>query len=278
MTSSIHSETPALTRRAAIGRLLAGGAMAAALPGGLLFAEDERIATAIRIGGTAHPLAPGLRLAVESRRALDNVKDYSASFFKQELVGKTRVNHQLTLKVRETPFSAYLRYENPHKGREAIFVTGENKGKMLAHGTGIEAIVGTLELDPSSDRALEESRYPITNIGMRNLLELTIAQWNSELNVPDAKVRYFPNAKVGNVECRVFESSYDQKHKGVKFHMTRLYVDKATAFPVRVEQFDFPARTGEKPVILEQYTYTNVKPNAGLKDIDFDVKNPNYEF
>ena len=204
--TSFNIEATGLNRREAIGRLLAGGAMAIALPTGLLIAEDERIATAVRIGGTSHPLAPGLRLAVESRRALDSVKDYSASFFKEEMVGKTRVKHQLTLKVRETPFSAYLRYEKPHKGREAIYVSGKNSDKMLAHGTGIEGIVGTLKLDPSGDRALEESRYPITNIGMRNLLELTIAQWNSELNIPGVKVRYFPNAKVGNVECRVFES------------------------------------------------------------------------
>lgn len=278
MQSSFNEEASALTRRDAIGRLLAGGAMIAALPMGNLQAEDERIATAIRIGGTSHPLAPGLRLAVESRRALDSVKDYSASFFKEEMVGKNRVNHQLTLKVRETPFSAYLQYEKPHKGREAIFVTGKNGGKMLAHGTGIEAIIGTLELDPNGDRALEESRYPITNIGMRTLLELTIAQWNSELNIPDAKVRYFPNAKVGDVECRVFESSYAKKQKGLKFHMTRMYVSKTNAFPVRVEQFDFPKKAGAKPEILEQYTYLNVKPNAGLKDIDFDVKNPEYDF
>lgn len=276
--TTFNKEASGLNRRQAIGRLLAGGAMAVALPSGLLMAEDERIATAIRIGGTSHPLAPGLRLAVESRRALDNVKDYTASFFKEEMVGKNRINHQLTLKVRETPFSAYLRYENPHKGREAIFVTGKNNDKMLAHGTGIEAIVGTLELDPSGDRALEESRYPITNIGMRNLLELTIAQWNSELNVPDVQVRYFPNAKVSDVECRVFESSYAKPHKGVKFHMTRLYVDKKTAFPVRVEQFDFPAKTGAKAPILEQYTYLNVQPNSGLTDSDFDVKNPGYQF
>ncbi|MDA1162948.1 MAG: DUF1571 domain-containing protein [Planctomycetota bacterium] len=278
MKSSYRTEISALTRRDAIGRLLAGGAMAVALPAALLHAEDERIATAIRIGGTSHALAPGLRLAVESRRALDSVNDYSASFYKEEMVGRKRVNHQLTLKMRETPFSVYLRFENPHKGREVIFIAEKNGGKMLAHGTGIEAIVGTLELDPSSDRALEESRSPITNIGMRKLLELTIAQWNSELNIPDVKVRYFPNAKVANVECRVFESSYAQKHKGVKFHMTRLYVDKETSFPVRVEQFDFPAKTGAQPPIVEQYTYLDVKPNTGLGDIDFDVKNPGYDF
>ena len=115
MMTSFNIEATGLNRREAIGRLLAGGAMAIALPTGLLIAEDERIATAVRIGGTSHPLAPGLRLAVESRRALDSVKDYSASFFKEEMVGKTRVKHQLTLKVRETPFSAYLRYEKPIK-------------------------------------------------------------------------------------------------------------------------------------------------------------------
>ncbi len=60
--------------------------------------------------------------------------------------------------------------------------------------------------------------------------------------------------------------------------MTRLYVDKKTAFPVRVEQFDFPAKTGAKAPILEQYTYLNVQPNSGLTDSDFDVKNPSYQF
>jgi hypothetical protein len=60
--------------------------------------------------------------------------------------------------------------------------------------------------------------------------------------------------------------------------MTRLYVAKDNRLPVRVEQFDFPAKTGAQPAILEQYTYLNVKANVGLKDIDFDVENPAYDF
>lgn len=252
--------------------------MAAALPLSTVQAEHERIAKAVKISQSSHPLAAGLKLAVESRRALDKVKDYSASFFKQEQVGNVRVNHQLALKVRESPFSVYLRYLTPHTGREAIYVTGQNSNKMLAHGTGIETLVGTLHLDPRGSRALEESRYPITNIGMRKLLDLTISQWNSELNLPDVKVRYFPNAKVGKVECHVFESSYAKRRKGVKFHMTRLYVNKTTRFPVRVEQFAFPTRAGAKPAIIEQYTYLNVKPNNGFKNIDFDIRNTNYDY
>lgn len=277
MNSSTHTELNVVSRREALGRLLAGGAVVAGLPAGFAVGDD-RIATATKNSGSSHSLAPGLRLATESHKALQNVKDYSASFYKQEMVGKTRVNHQLTLKIREQPFSAYLRYENPHKGREAIYVEGQNKNLMLAHGTGVETLVGTLELEPTSDRALEESRYPITMIGMRNMLSSLAGQWNSELSLSDQKIRYFPNAKVGNLECRVFESSYAQRQKGVKFHMTRLYVNKANMFPVRVEQFDFPSKTGAQPVILEQYTYLNVKPNLGLKDVDFDVENPAYDF
>ena len=161
---------------------------------------------------------------------------------------------------------------------EAESVGADLRAARLRRGEDIRSIAQSLRIRRDQLEALEESRYPITNIGMRNLLELTIAQWNSELNVPDAKVRYFPNAKVGDVECRVFESSYDEKHKGVKFHMTRLYVNKENSFPVRVEQFDFPTKAGAQPAILEQYTYLDVKPNAGLHDIDFDVKNPSYDF
>ena len=113
--TSFNTEATGLNRREAIDRLLAGGAMAIALPSGLLVAEDERIATAVRIGGTSHPLAPGLRLAVESRRSLDSVKDYSASFFKEEMVGgfieiqnAFITGYEETVSYKEVPNPSYV--------------------------------------------------------------------------------------------------------------------------------------------------------------------------
>jgi hypothetical protein len=39
-----------------------------------------------------------------------------------------------------------------------------------------------------------------------------------------------------------------------------------------------PKRSGGEPELHEEYTYLNVKTNVGLKDIDFDVSNPKYNF
>ena len=60
--------------------------------------------------------------------------------------------------------------------------------------------------------------------------------------------------------------------------MTRLYVAKKSGLPVRVEQFAYPTKTGSKPLMLEQYTYLGVKTNVGLKAIDFDTRNPKYDY
>jgi hypothetical protein len=48
--------------------------------------------------------------------------------------------------------------------------------------------------------------------------------------------------------------------------------------PVHYEAYDWPKQPGEPPVLLERYTYTDLKLNPGLTDADFDPKNPEYKF
>jgi len=266
------------TRREFVSGLLAGAATVGLLGSGAAIAAEPQLAAASKATGDAHPLKPGLLMLRESLKAISGINDYSASFYKEELVGKKRVNHHMELKVREVPFSVYIKYRKPHDGREAIYVEGLNGGNLVAHGTGLEAIAGTLEMLPTSSRAMEESRYPITLIGMRKMLGKISDQWESELAATDVRVRYFPNAKVGTVECRVFESVRPERGTGIQFHMTRLYINKDTSFPVRVEQFGFPEKAGAEPTMLEQYTYLDVKTDIGLKDIDFDRQNPAYGY
>ena len=38
------------------------------------------------------------------------------------------------------------------------------------------------------------------------------------------------------------------------------------------------AQAGAPPQLVEDYTYQGLRPNAGLRDADFDEKNPNYRF
>jgi len=77
--------------------------------------------------------------------------------------------------------------------------------------------------------------------------------------------------------CKVLQTENPNRGPKVEFSMTRLYIDKSTNLPVRVEQYGFPRKPGERPPLLAEYTYWNVRTNVGLKDIDFDRRNPRYK-
>ncbi len=48
--------------------------------------------------------------------------------------------------------------------------------------------------------------------------------------------------------------------------------------PIRYESYDWPTEKGGEPILVEEYTYLNLKLNNGLTDLDFDVNNPKYQF
>lgn len=225
-----------------------------------------------------HPLAPALEHAYAARQKLAEVKDYEALFTKQELVGRRMRATSMKLKLREQPFSVYLQYVTPHQGREVLFVSGRNNNQLLAHETGIKAIAGTVSLAIDSEDAMDGNRYPITMIGMSKLLDQIVAQWESESQYGECNVQYYPDAKVGDVACKVVESSHPQPRKQFKFQKTRLFINSQTGLPVRVEQYSFPQAEGGKAPLVEEYTYSQVRTNLGLTDRDFDHKNPNYAF
>jgi hypothetical protein len=252
--------------------------MAADKPG-----KAERVATksddTARIGaGDKSPLAPALEMAKSSRDATRKLGGYTTTFIKREVLKDKDepVRQVMEMKFREEPFSVYLKFIEPHAGREVIYVDGKNKGKMLVHESGIASIVGIINASPDGKEVMKENRYPITMIGMTKLLDTVIEQWSSELKVPGCEVKSFPQAKVGNIECKMIESTHPTEIAGVRFHKTRLYIDKSTNLPVRVEQYGFPKKGGEAPLI-EEYSYTEIK-EAKLTDFDFDVKNTAYKF
>ena len=232
-----------------------------------------------------HPLIAAIRMAKLSQQTLETVKDFDATFSKQERVNGRIYPHTMFIKYRKKPFSVYLRFYKPHAGREVIYFEGRNDGKLLAHETGIKGIVGTVSLTPTSKQALSEGRHPITKIGLHNMLQEVIHQWERETKYGEINIKYFPNAKLRNsnpmlreMECKVIESSHPRPRKQFPYHLTRLYIDKKTNLPVRVEQYGFPPRQGAAPPLIAEYTYWNIRTNVGLNDADFNTRNPQYDF
>jgi hypothetical protein len=265
--------------RTALHFVLLSGAVAALICPAVVGA-DERAAASVSASADAaqHPLEPALQIARESLKAAEAVPEFEAAFSKRDVVKGRVYADTMTVKYRAEPFSVYMRFAEPHEGREVIYVQGQNDDKLLVHETGLVGLVGTITVDPLSPRAMSESRHPITNMGLKPLAEGVIEQWENELKYGEIDVKYYPNAKVRGMECRVIESSHPRPRRQFPFQKTRLFIDKATNLPVRVEQYGFPTSAGQKPPLLEEYTYWNIRPNVGLTEKDFDPENPEYGF
>ncbi len=226
-----------------------------------------------------HPLFLPLQEAYKSRISLKNVKDYQADFTKKELMGRRLLTTNMNLKLRQEPFSVYLKFVNPNAGREVIYVQGRNKNNLIVHEVGIKSIVGTLELPPTGPDAMSDNKYPVTMIGLKTMLDKVIKQWETEGKLGEVKTQKYPDAKLpSGEECVAYESLHPTPREEFPYHITRLWIEKKSNLAIRVEQLGFPQRNDKTPPIVEEYTYSKLKINVSLSDRDFDKKNPGYAF
>lgn len=228
-----------------------------------------------------HPLAPVIETARRSRSALKNVRDYTATFAKRELLGGRIKTQTMEMKLRHQPFSVYFHFRaGPEAGREVLYVDGANRGQLLVHEDGVKALAGTLSFPPTHQQVMSENRYPITKVGISHMLETVISQWEQETKYGEVEVKFYPDATLegGKVPCLAFETSHPQKRREFKFHLTRMYFDKQSYLPLRVEQYDWPSGSAKEPPLVEEYTYSNLRTNVGLTDADFDRRNREYRF
>ncbi|MEQ9411951.1 MAG: DUF1571 domain-containing protein [Fuerstiella sp.] len=225
-----------------------------------------------------HPLAPAIRYARSCVERVEALPGYTATFSKREVVGNTTVSHQMKIKIRHKPFSVYLYFEKPHQGREVLYVEGQNDGKLIAHEAGLLSIAGSMELAPTDALAMNENRYPITMVGIANMVRQVIRTWEDEARYEGTEVKYFKDAKLGSMTCRVIESSHPRPFRQFKNHKIRLWVDSESNLPVRIQTFGFPKRPGASPPVIEDYVFTDLRTDVRLTDADFDRDNDKYSF
>ncbi len=226
-----------------------------------------------------HPLEPVLRWAQANLPRIEAIRDYTCVLVKRERIAeKLRPYEYLFLKVRHRPFSVYVYTLAPIKGREIIYVEGRNHGRLWAHESGPRRlIIGTISLDPRGPRAMKGQKYPITEVGILNLTRRLLEVGRQELRCPDIQVKTYAQARLNGRPCLVLEFVHPRATNH-RFYMARVFVDREWNLPVRYESYGPPAAPGEKPRLLEEYTYTNLRLNVGLTDEDFDIRNPNYRF
>jgi hypothetical protein len=210
------------------------------------------------------------------------MKDYSCTVVKRERIdGKLKDHEYMFAKVRHEPFSVYLYFLAPDdvKGQEVIWVEGQNDGNMLAHaGSGVRAMVGMVSLKPNGVLAMQGNRYAVTEIGVENLAKRLVEVAEHDKQFGECDVNFFPNAKVNGRVCTCVQVVHPVPRRNFRFHLARVFIDDEYLIPVRYEAYDWPQEAGGQPVLMEEYTYMNVKINNGFTDADFDPKNAAYKF
>ena len=245
----------------------------------------------ITIPDQNHPLGPLLRRAAHAYEAMQlGVRDYTCTIAKRERVdGRLRAMEFVQAKIRHeqkkngqlvAPFGVYLRFLQPRKveGREVLFVRGRNQGKMLVKRGGQRLASLTTSLDPRGNLAMREARYPVTEIGIKRLVAKLIDVLQEEIQYPECEVKYYRNAKINGRSCTRVRVIHPLRRSHFRYHMAEVFIDDERQIPLRFVSYDWPQAAGGKPRLLEEYTYFNLKTNVGLRDTDFERRNPDYGF
>lgn len=233
-----------------------------------------------------------LRLARESLTRLETeIDDYTATLVKQERIGsQLRPAEEVELKLQtarwvdgklKRPKRVYLRFVSPQSlaGQEVIWDQAAADGKMVAHGAGILNVM-RVRLEPEGFLAMRGNRYPVTQIGLTNLVRKLIQRGERDLEGDNVVVTMSTGHQEGQTPCTLIQVRRLMPTDGPDdFSLAEISFDQQRLIPLRYTAFGWSSEGGEDTLpMIESYTYTNVELNVGLTDSDFDPDNLDYQF
>ena len=242
------------------------------------------------VDASEHPLDPVLAVAQLSMEEIDNqIADYTCVITSQVFIhGRLDKERRMRAKIRHThekegqekPFGVYLEFLSPRSlvGQEVIWVEGQNEGKLIAHaGSGFMRLK-RMHISPDGPIAMRGSRYPIWDIGFRNLIQKMYEIGCCDRDDEDCQVIVTPGVKVEGRVCTLIEIKHEQEKEVFQFHHAKIYVDNERKIPIGYEGYAWPPTPEDSPPLMEKFYYTDMNLNVGLKDSDFDPENPKYRY
>lgn len=239
-----------------------------------------------------HPLDRALDIARSGLVGCrENIDDYTAILIKRERIDDVLGAHEyMQVKIRNRkvqngqviqPLSVYINFLKPSsvKGREVIYVEGQNDNNIIAHEGGLKGkFLPTVNLPPDGMLAMRGQRYPMTEIGVENLIVKLIERGQQARKFNDVQCEFRKNARVQNRVCTVLQVTQPTKQPSLEFYQASVFIDDKLNVPIRYIAYDWPQYADAPLDVLEEYNYLNLKVNVGLKDEDFDPHNPAYKF
>jgi outer membrane lipoprotein-sorting protein len=183
--------------------------------------------------------------------AYSRVHDYTCLYRKEERAISNGELQSMRLYFRK-PLDVKLEWLNGNGevDQVAVYRQGMNDGKVLARKSGLGSVMGTMKLDPTSRRALADSKHPITEIGFGTIVDRT------SRDIREGRL----SSKSPTDEAVLGREAY-------RFDVgsTSVWIDRELKLPIQVEVRD-PAGA-----LLERHRFTNIRINPGLTDQVFTL-------
>jgi hypothetical protein len=188
--------------------------------------------------------------------------------------GKDSGYQYIQFKYREDPRGVYLKFLKPAslQNREVLYNGGED---LVVKRGGRKNASMTMYIAVDSPLATDGNRYTIKEMGLKVLSARLLEVIKTEVVIPDTEIKVYDEAKVDGRPVKFYRLIHNVRHKDERCYIAEIAVDKELNIPIYYKALGYQ---GEEPVVLEEYSFRNIKLNVGLTNKDFDEKNEEYGF
>jgi hypothetical protein len=199
------------------------------------------------------------------------VKGYRAVMQKQERIGgRLQPKEIINVCFKEKPHSVLLVWiEGARRAERALYVEGENNGKMLARPNGLIArkVAGDIvERDVDGPDARQSGRYPLSEYGIKKGTERTLAGWSAARDQRALHVEYLGEQRIreaGDRLCYKLRRRYARPENDGVTELT-IYVDKENLLQVG----SILKAAGGK--LIGEYFFRDIELNPAFSDGQFE--------
>src|SRR5262249_10551055 len=146
----------------------------------------------------------------------------------------------------------------------AVYRQGHNDGKVIARRSGLVGkMAGTMTLDPHAHLAMEDSRHPITEVGIGHLIDrVADGLRNGQLTATPVREVTLDGKQADQFTFEALSADT----LGVEgARRAIVWIDRDLTLPVQVEVL---AADGTR---LERHRFTELRINVGLTDSTFSI-------
>lgn len=222
---------------------------------------------------------------------LEHVSSYTFTLTRQERVrGDLLPPQTMDVKLRHEPFSLYMKWIEGEgtgvKGRQLIYVQGQNDGKLLVLPGGLGGrLTGTMSLAIDDPLVTAESRHPVNECGLKYLAQTLLGYQKQDLatGCKGFRADLFDDQIFNDRPCFLLITTYDSPERSPEYRKAAIYIDKELSLPIGIRNFtwgqDIEPEQLDEMTLVESYSYSEIlidTRQAMLADEDFSRQNPKY--